>query len=185
MSTIRLGPLTQVGLMAIAMTAFLVTMLVRHEHARTNSPEIVMTVEGYDPRDLLLGHYARITTPLRSLDPRQLDGDDAFEIGAPIYVTLTIDENGLARPAALHNTHPGIGLVAAGRIRSAHEVIQAQFNIERYYAGRSEALALEDRLQGEEADEAPVRIILALPASGHLLIKGFEIDGERRIDRVW
>ncbi|WP_083635006.1 GDYXXLXY domain-containing protein [Maricaulis sp. W15] len=193
----RIGPLTHVVLMAIAMTVFLVIMLVRHEQARANSPELVMAVEGYDPRDMLLGHYAQLRTPLHALDPDRLDGDNAFEAGVPIFVTLEIGEDGLASPVSLHRDHPGTGLVATGYVRHAGDRVRAQFNIERYYAGRREALALEDRLRGVRTDGEPengpenepgnsqVRVILAVPASGHLLIKGFEIDGERRIDRVW
>ena len=180
----RPGRLTRLALIAAAMSGFLVFMLASHAIARAEGREIMVEVEGYDPRDIFLGHYAQIRTPLNALDPARLDGDDDFTRHAAIFVSLEIGEDGLARPVALHRQHPGHGLVAEGRIRSIGETIRAVFNIERYYASRDDALALQARLRAG-GDNPPVRLILAVPESGHLLIKGFEIDGERRIDRTW
>ncbi len=182
--------LMRLGLLAAAMTGFLVFMLVSHQTARNTGAELVMEVEGYDPRDIFLGHYAMIRTPLAALDLATLDGDDAFEDHAPVFVTLEIGADGLARPVAVHQHHPGRGLVAEGRVVWSGDILRARFNIERYYASRDAALALEDMLRqpprdGEEDETSDVRLILSLPASGRLLIKGFEIDGERHIDRLW
>lgn len=189
-SPIKSAPM-RLGLIAAAMTGFLVFMLVSHQTARNTGTELVMEVEGYDPRDIFLGHYAMIRTPLATLDTAALDGDDAFEAHAPVFVTLEIGADGLARPVAVHQHHPGSGLVAEGRVVWSNEVLRARFNIERYYASRDQALALEDMLRrGQrdgEAEEArsDVRLILSLPASGDLMIKGFEIGGERHVDGLW
>lgn len=180
----------RLGLIAVAMTGFLMVMLVNHETARNSGAELVMEVEGYDPRDIFLGHYAMIRTPLAMLDLATLDGDDSFEAHEPVFVTLEIGDDGLALPVAVHRRHPGRGLVAEGRVVWVNDILRARFNIERYYASRDQALALEDMLQRRPRDDnaaglSEIRLILSLPASGHLLIKGFEIDGERHVDGLW
>ena len=64
--------------------------------------------------------------------------------------------------------------------------VHASFNIERYYASREMALQFEERLRELNADGGNgVRLILSLSASGDAIIKGFEIDGVRQIDRLW
>lgn len=187
----------RLSLIAAAMTAFLVAMLASHLDRRANGAEILLEVEGYDPRDILLGHYAEIRTPLQRFDIDALEGDDSFERGDRIYVVLETGADGLAIPIALHRAHPGSGLVAQGRVTGASETasarqdadpawVHARFNIERYYASRSRALELQERLrQFDESGATGVRLILSAPADGRLIIKGFEIDGERRIDRIW
>lgn len=204
--------LLRLCLIAAAMTAFLGLMLGSHLHRRANGPEIAMPVEGYDPRDVLLGHYANIRTPLQRLDAFALEGEDEFRIGAPVFVTLETGPDGLTRPVSLHTSHPGRGLVAQGRVTHVYEAsrawqqetdpetgetrnvqsgpeekwIHAQFNIERYYASRERALALQSRLFQRDGDGTTgVNLILAVPPDGHLVIKGFEIDGERQLDRLW
>jgi GDYXXLXY motif protein len=179
------NPIRRLGLVAALMSAFLVFMLASHANARSQGTELVMTVDGYDPRDIFLGHYAQIRTPLNMLDPETLAGDDSFERDQPVFVTLQIGEDGLARPVAIHSAHPGTGLVAEGRVAFENGFLHARFNIERYYADRTDALALQDMLRGGGPDEDRVRVILSLTGSGQLMIKGFEIDGERQIDRIW
>tara|TARA_R110002095_G_scaffold71467_1_gene60889 strand:- start:1072 stop:1710 length:639 start_codon:yes stop_codon:yes gene_type:complete len=64
--------------------------------------------------------------------------------------------------------------------------VHASFNIERYYASREMALQFEQRLRELNPDGGNgVRLILSLPPSGDAIIKGFEIDGVRQIDRLW
>lgn len=204
--------LLRLCLIAAAMTAFLGLMLGSHLHRRANGPEIAMPVEGYDPRDVLLGHYANIRTPLQRLDAFALEGEDEFRIGAPVFVTLETG-TGRADPAGIPaHLASRRGLVAQGRVTHVYEAsrawqqetdpetgetrnvqsgpeekwIHAQFNIERYYASRERALALQSRLFQRDGDGTTgVNLILAVPPDGHLVIKGFEIDGERQLDRLW
>ena len=197
----------RLSLIAALMTGFLVYLLGTYLDRRANSPEILIPVEGYDPRDILLGHYANIRTPLNRLDARRLDGDDGFQPGDRIWVTLETGPDGIARPVALHTSAPGSGTVVQGRVRSVRETprpahdesgngdtrqlqsalwIDSSFNIERYYASQERARALQSRLrQGEATRDIGVYLILAIPADGAVLIKGFEIDGERQLDAIW
>jgi len=204
--------LARLSLIAALMSGFLVFLLASHLERRASSPEVLIPVEGYDPRDILLGHYANIRTPLTRLDAYALAGDDGFAEGDRIWVTLETGADGTARPVALHTAHPGTGLVAQGRVRQVYEAsrpltretdpetgeprtvreepeelwIHASFNIERYYASRERAIALQNRLRLRDVTgDIGVNLILAIPADGALLIKGFEVDGERRLDTVW
>ena len=204
--------LVRLLLIAAGMTAFLVVMLADHLDRRANGTEIRLPVEGYDPRDILLGHYANIRTALQRLDAYALAGEDDFETGDTLFVTLETGPDGLARPVALHHAHPGTGLVAQGRVQHVYEAsrpwrqttdpqtgdmrnvqdgpeelwIQARFNIERYYASRERALSLQTRLRQRGEDGGiGVNLILAVPDDGRLVIKGFEIDGQRRLDSLW
>ena len=64
--------------------------------------------------------------------------------------------------------------------------IRSAFNIERYYASREMAQQFEARLRELNPDGGNgVRLILSLPPNGDAIIKGFEIDGVRQIDRLW
>jgi len=204
--------LARLSLIAALMSGFLIFLLTSHLQRRASSPEVLIPVEGYDPRDILLGHYANIRTPLNQLDAYALAGDDGFAEGDRIWVTLETGPDGTARPVALHTAHPGSGLVAQGRVRQVYEAsrpltretdpetgetrtvreepeelwIHASFNIERYYASRERAIALQNRLRMRDVrGDIGVNLILAIPADGALLIKGFEVDGERRLDTVW
>jgi uncharacterized membrane-anchored protein len=204
--------LVRLCLIAAAMTVFLGVMLGSHLQRRAGGTEILLDVEGYDPRDILLGHYALIRTPLQRLDVNALAGDDVFARGDRIYVSLETGPDGLAGPVAVHRQHPGAGIVAQGRVTGTSETsstwvqeadpetgdmrsvrrevdedwVHAQFNIERYYASRDRALALQERLRMTDiAGSTGVRLILSVPGDGKLIVKGFEIDGERRLDRIW
>ena len=81
--------LARLSLIAALMSGFLVFLLASHLERRASSPEVLIPVEGYDPRDILLGHYANIRTPLNRLDAYALAGDDGFAEGDRIWVTLT------------------------------------------------------------------------------------------------
>ncbi|WP_417494966.1 GDYXXLXY domain-containing protein [Maricaulis sp.] len=201
--------LSRLGLIALAMTAFLGFMVIDHANARASGTEIVLDVRGYDPRDIFLGHFSLIRTDLQQLDASELDGDDSFERGDPIYVVLERGDDDSWAPVSLHATRPDSGVFIHGFVGSRYTIeqewtdpetgeplaearrvnriqIHASFNIERYYASREMALDFDRRLRSFDEDgNNGVRLILSLPPSGDAIIKGFEIDGVRRIDRLW
>ena len=210
--------LVRLALVAAAMTVFLTGMLGWHLYKRATGTEIVLAVEGYDPRDVFLGHYSQIRTPLHRLDASRLAGRDDFERGDAIYVVLDRRHDGTVRPSALRAERPEDGLYALGRVETVHAAapepvqlapadadatpaanreaartwIGVTYNIERYYASERVALALERRLRARPAgpetngpETNRVRLIVSVPADGHLLIRGLELDGERWIDTIW
>lgn len=198
----------RLALIAAAMTAFLGFLVISHAAARASGTEVVLDVRGYDPRDIFLGHFSLITTDLQQLDAAELDGEDDFEAGDPLYVVLAPGSDGLWQPVSLHSQRPDAGPFIHGVVRSSYRVdsqltdpgtgedlelgsdnriwIRANFNIERYYASRELAQQLDDSLRTLDADGGNgVRLILSLPPDGDAIIKGFEIEGLRRIDRLW
>lgn len=197
----------RLALIAAAMTAFLGYLVISHATARANGTEIVLNVRGYDPRDIFLGHFSLITTELQQLDAAMLEGEDEFESGDALYVVLTQNSDGVWQPVSLHRARPDTGLFIHGIVRSSYQVetewtdpqtgetldqpeeriwVYSAFNIERYYASRDMAQQFDQHLRELNEDgETGVRLILSVPANGDAIIKGFEIDGERRIDRLW
>ncbi|KAA5803314.1 GDYXXLXY domain-containing protein [Alkalicaulis satelles] len=192
-------------LIAIAMTGVLSAMVAGHALQRAGGTEVRLEMTPVDPRDLLLGHYAILNTPLHTLELTGLtDMPEAFARGDVIFVSLVPDEAGAWRAGGVHKRHPGEGVVMRGMVYATRSLRPARFdrsvtdpqadereaeprvqltiryNLERYYAAREEALALE-RLR----EESRLRLIVSVGASGDAVIKGLEIDGEDHLDRLF
>lgn len=187
---------------ALAMTGMLVVMAAGHALQRAGGEEVRLEMTPIDPRDLLLGHYATLATPLHRLDLTGLtDTPGRFERGDSIYVTLVPDETGTWQAARVHDRHPGEGVVMRGMVRHADRLrdrrsrrdgadgddgvvfrhhVSVHYNLERYYAAHQDALALEHL-----RDQARMRLIVSVSRSGAAVIKGLEIDGEDRLDRLF
>ncbi|WP_203292078.1 GDYXXLXY domain-containing protein [Maricaulis parjimensis] len=202
----------RLALIGAVMTGFLVLMLGQNLVHRAHGTEILVPVEGYDPRDILLGHYANIRTPLHRLNSQDLSASDDLRQGDRVYVRLETGDDGLSRAVGLSADRPAEGVFIQGRIYSAYPAqgdwieepdpetgipqrrlgpspglnYTIRYNIERYYASQDRALALQDRLREFNEDgEIGVSLILALGRDGTPLIKGFVVDGDRRVDAVW
>lgn len=197
---------------AAGMTGFLVFMLTSHLAARAGGTEILLPVEGYDPRDIFLGHFAELRTPLNALRDDQVEVEDGLAAGDTVYVRLAQGPDGSVEAVSIQATRPDDGLFAQGRLLGIHPAhgewieetdpetgltlprhrstdarrYEMAFNTERYYAPRQRALALEQRLRNRDVlGEAETRLILSVTRDGRLLIKGVEQDGERFEDRIW
>ncbi len=203
--------LLRLGLIALAMTAFLSFMLVSHAHMRASGTEILVPVEGYDPRDPLLGHYSRIRIAANRLEVAGLAGEDEFEREDNIFVVFESGEDGVWAPVELASQRPSgervflHGLVLysgssdgewvevtdpeTGETRFdyvEHEMsrrtLTVDYRLNRYYASRETAQELDILLRDESQNP---RLILSVQSDGTAIIKGLEINGERRIERLW
>lgn len=190
-------------IMALAMSAVLIAMAGLHAAQRAGGTEIRLDMLAVDPRDPLLGHYVVIETPLHVLDlnaygPMQT----GFRRGGDVFVTLRRDEEtGSWIAASVHERHPGDGVVIRGKVErvvsrvdwvtgedgvrvrdrdNPRDELRMRYNLERYYASRDEALALENLREGGR-----LRLIVSVNRLGHAVIKGLEIDGEDRLDRLF
>tara|TARA_R110000868_G_scaffold369729_1_gene633173 strand:+ start:2527 stop:3141 length:615 start_codon:yes stop_codon:yes gene_type:complete len=199
----------RLALIALAMSGFLAFLVVQHASARANGTEIVLDVRGYDPRDVFLGHFSLIRTPLAHLDALTLGGEDAFAAGDEIFVSLEPDGAGGWQAVALHHERPRDGVFIRGYVRSSYELsgetrtagpdddaagsaiadeiwIDSVFNIERYYASAAMARDLDLRLRASTpGDGSSMRLIISVSGNGDAIIKGFEVEGVRQIDRLW
>lgn len=181
-------PLLRLLLIAAAMTALLAIMVANQANARAGGTEIRLAMEPVDPRDLLLGHYVELVTPLQRLDTSQFgdDGGHVYERGDRVYVGLETDSDGSSRPVSLHASAPG-GMFVEGRVRYASNAgdepgqwLTVHYNIERYFASPEAALELEDF-----RNERRLRLVVSVSESGSAVIKGLEIDGEDHLDTLF
>ena len=140
-----------------------------------------------------------------------LDGPKTgWRAGERAFVTLEEDETGDWRPVGAFKARPESGVFLQGRVRfvsarsdmretpgqddaelgegrrerdaisgAERDVLSMVYNLEAYYAEADQARAL-DMMRNEDR----LRLIVALAPDGSAVIKGLEIDGERRIDRV-
>lgn len=190
-------------LMAVLMTGVLVSMVGLHGAHRAGGTEIRLDMLAVDPRDPLLGHYVVIETPLHRLDLNEYDpAGNEYARGDDVYVTLRQDDGtGSWTAASVQARHPGGGVVIRGKVErvytrsvwveaddAAHtrnqeisrEEMRVRYNLERYYASQDEALELEYM-----REDARLRLIVSVSASGDAVIKGLEIDGEDRLDTLF
>ncbi|MFW6413548.1 MAG: GDYXXLXY domain-containing protein [Oceanicaulis sp.] len=195
-------------LTALVMTGVLAALVGHHAMRRAGGTEIYLDMEPVDPRDLLLGHYVVLTTPLHRIDTAEVDGpDEGFARGDLVFVSLRETESGSMVPAGVYREPPG-GLFVRGRLEDAYveqefsepepledgspgwraepipgtarDVLRIRYNLERYFAPKDQALALETM-----RNENRLRLIASIGADGGAVIKGLEIDGERRIEELF
>lgn len=192
---------------ALVMSAILAGLVARHAWLRETGQEIYLAMEPVDPRDLLLGHYVVLETGLHQLDTAALDGpDDGWMQGQAVHVTLRETEDGsmiaagafqeppsppfilgriayvaslsdLTEPETLEDGSPGWSREPIPG--TEREQLRVRYNLERYYAPREQAMALEAM-----RTENRLRLIVSLGPDGHAVIKGLEIDGEPHYDTL-
>jgi uncharacterized membrane-anchored protein len=192
-----------------AMLAFLIAMMVTHAQHRANGQEIILDMEPVDPRDMLLGYYSRLTTNVHQLDMADIEGPKLdWQSGDRIFVGLQPVEDGSWQAVSALREHPGTGVYLQGRVRSAFTLYDWQtadgqpgnrfasgseripgterdglrlvYNLEAYYAEADAARELDDL-----RDDNQLRLIVSLADDGRAVIKGLEINGERRVDSLF
>lgn len=193
---------------ALAMTLALAGMVALHAANRAGGQEILLDMEPVDPRDLLLGHYVVIDTPLHRLDTAALDGPSTgWRRGTEVFVALEPDDAGAMSPIGAFRAPPGTTFIR-GRIErvstqtdfapaepledgspgfrrepiegTQRDQLRVRYNLERYFASPEQALALE-RMR----NEGRLRLIVSLGEDGNAVIKGLEIDGEPQYDTLF
>ncbi|PHR62419.1 MAG: hypothetical protein COA47_04220 [Robiginitomaculum sp.] len=177
------------------LSSFLVWMVLDHNHARNSGTEIILDMEPVDPRSLFRGHFVIIRTPLHDLNLTNLEGDDDFEDGDRVYVTLAQNPNGDWLPVSTNKTKPdSTQTFLQGRVENLsvfsartgdeyplidHRGLDVQYKIESYFADKASAKALERKVR-----EAKMRVILSVTKDGQAVIRGIEINGERHLDKL-
>lgn len=161
---------------------------------------IVVTLETapIDPRDLFRGHYVILNYAITELSLGNLEGDDEFESGAPIYVELSMNEE-ISRPVAVwrefREAAPGNAIIR-GRIRYVSDSIFATdtqdengqpmreacpacgrafvtYGIESYFVPEGEGRELE-----HSRNAGRITVDVALGKDGTPAIKQLRLDGE-------
>ncbi len=109
---------------------------------------VVLQVEPFDPRDLLMGNYARLQYPQLNVPlPDNLQS-------STVYALLTISGN-TVESVQLVPEKPSSGTYIEGKITERGRI---EFGIERYYAPREKAEGLEKDLREHKDIVAVVSI---------------------------
>jgi hypothetical protein len=175
---------------AAVLSALLVGAVIQHRMLLGASQEVIMAARGFDPRELLMGHY--VVLQLQPNELRVADGAQ-LQTGAPVWVRLArggelgdwrIVSVGGAPPASA----PG-EIAARARIANVYGVtdeagtissfVQLDWGVDRVYLAQADAKRVEDAIFPREDDPPPVNAILALTSEGRFMFKGVMLGDER------
>lgn len=200
-------------LAAIAMSAVLAAMVALHAHNRASGTEIELPMEPVDPRDLLLGHYVEIRTPLHRLDTRGFDAPhEGWQPGDTVFVALQPGADGHWQPAAIHRSEPPARsgeLYLRGRVH--HAFTRREHETAETTAPDGENVTTRRPVEGSAHTELSVRynleryyadreaaleleslrnqdrlaLIVSVGPQGDGVIKGLRIDGEAHYDSLF
>ena len=200
-----LSPLYALPITAAALIGLLLVSVFSHMGALASGTEIIVPARGYDPRDILLGHYVRLT-PSADTTLDEKDGETIwteFDLGERRWASATgwtvlENQNGSWNVVRVLKKRPDIAksensVALFGEIRfqrrkstgeSVAYIVTPPIDIDRYYANAREAKAIEDKLRDRTSD-TPVRLILSVSKDGKAMLKGLEVDGERQVMSWW
>lgn len=186
MSVWRAGRILAVG---GAAALGLVGLVAWEGRARAQGAEARMAVEGFDPRNLLTGHYAAIELldQLPAGAPCPALSDDARG-RSWIVLRPAGDRHRVAAafPSRAEAQRFGRGLIVRGQVscRGADAVIRTQLGVERFHASQAQAEAIEDALRTQSAEGEPAYAVLSIGEDGRARLKGLIVGG-RRVDLDW
>ncbi len=200
-----LSPLYALPITAAALIGLLLVSVFSHMGALASGAEIIVSARGYDPRDILLGHYVRLTPSAdTTLDETASETVRAeFDLGERRWATSTgwtvlENQNGswnvvrvLKQRPDMANSENSVALFGEIRFQRRGSAggpvtykITPPIDIDRYYANAREAKAIEDMLRDRTSD-TPVRLILSVSKDGKAMLKGLEVDGQRQVMNWW
>ena len=140
--------------------------IARGEHAIRSGEIWRFDVSGYDPRDLLRGHYLRFRIEEQWGDPY----DHAGPASEADCACLERREDG--EPPLLHAASCGFARGQCEDFVIREELLE----LDRFYVPEAKARELERRLQEARArDEA--KLLVAIDRDGHPVIADLLIDG--------
>lgn len=176
--------------------AVLIGFVINEGAARASGQEVLLPVEGVDPRDMLSGHYVQLAfnqplSPEQTCPPLHSDWDwTALRSQGDIYViaggapSRAEAEQVGPVPVKGHytcspptpSTETAIG--APGWVR-------LDLGIDRFYVNQAEAQRIERALADQRADASRrVLAIVSVGRDGVARLKGLVIDG-RRMELNW
>lgn len=148
--------------------------VVRSEIRLSASTDWELTVRGFDPRDLLRGHYIRYR-----IDFQEQGGSGSCALDEPTCcycLNRTTAEPGDALtplPTVTRMTCTAARTACDGLLRT-----RSAAALNRYYVPESRARAIEDQLRAGAAD-GEARIVLAIDGMGRPHVKELRVAGQR------
>ncbi|MBS0386817.1 MAG: GDYXXLXY domain-containing protein [Proteobacteria bacterium] len=177
--------------------AILVGFVINEGSARATGQEVLLSVEGVDPRDLLSGHYVQLAFN-RRLDPgEQCPRADptwnwtALRARGDIYVvaggassSAGVEQVGPVTVRASYSCSPP-SPADANRPPGESGVLHLDLGIDRFYVSQAEAQRIERALAEQRSDsKRRVLAIVSIGRDGIARLKGLVIDG-RRMELNW
>ncbi|GAK46032.1 conserved protein [Tepidicaulis marinus] len=172
----------------LAQALFLGAMIWDRMALLRSGTEVTLAIEPVDPRDLFRGDYVVLTYDISRLEESKLAGDNGFEEGDEVWVTLE-EQDGLWQAAALYRAAPDDGIFIKGRVdyaigarpRTVEEeepcencrMLTLFYGIESYFVPEGTGWDLE-----EQRNENRLAARIALGSDGEAAIKGLLLDGE-------
>ena len=184
----------------VAFTVVLAGMIWQQKQRLAHGREVILRVRPFDPRDLLLGHYVMLqfdisTIPVSAFTASVPNGNRVR--GKTVHVVLRKEAGSPFWTLARASWEPPASVapdevMLKGRAQYVFSgKVRVSYGIERYYAPRKRAQALErlvrerwrfdsprGRMVQEEGREPP-GIILKVDERGRAIISGWFIDGRR------
>ena len=189
-----------------AFSAVLAGMIWQQQQRLAHGREVILRVQPFDPRDLLRGHYAMLQFDISRIPLAAFAGAGAQEAaslrGREIYAVLRKEPGTpfwtLARALGKRPDALAAGEVALkGRVRRVvGDAVWVEYGVERYYAPKERAQALERLVQGRWRFDSsrgrmvpvegamPPGVILKVDREGNAVIAGWLIDGKRRLEET-
>ena len=155
-----------------------------------NGREIRLQVIPVDPRDLLRGDYVILSYPISRVQTNQLAGDDDFNYGDTIYVTLTPEGDGWKATAISHAPPvDGDAVVLKGVVSSITSlgdncgdakgcaIYKVAYNLEQFFVPEGKGRDLET-LRNDQR----VSVDVAVAPGGRAALKRLLVDGTVRYE---
>lgn len=178
--------LAAAGLLA----AMLVGLVLAEARAREAGREVMLTVEAFDPRSLLSGHYVDLNFVQRQ------------PIGAPCppqaYVSMERQWVALKPAGSIHvvagvaTNHAGAAKLGPLVVRGAamcqsmgplngqdRNAVRLEIGLRRFHAPQAEAERIEKRLQARDRETVPIYAVVSIGDDGRARLKGLIVDGQR------
>ncbi|MGE0045492.1 MAG: GDYXXLXY domain-containing protein [Hyphomonadaceae bacterium] len=183
---------------AILCTLSLVGLVLYEGQARASGTEVVLRMQGVDPRSLLSGHYVVLSLQEPLADGARCPPGTADRLDqrrAPQWIALSPDgahhsvsgagatrEQAQAFSALIMRGHAycAEGRAAEGEAPGTPGVITLQTGIDRFHNAQAQAERIE-RLVGAQRPGGEERVfaIVSVGEDGRARLKGLLIDGER------
>src|SRR5258708_24005174 len=145
--------------------------------------DVTLQTRPLDPRDFLRGDYVVLGYDISSVPAGALKDEGLARPGAPIFVKLAPNRNGLYEAISVHARPVDVAnpeVLIRGHVVSSGLTLQVRYGIERYFVPEGEGRKLESA-----RNQRKLIVVAAVAPTGRAAIKRLLIDGEPVYDEPW
>jgi uncharacterized membrane-anchored protein len=175
-------PLVTHALAALLLIAAVLFMVQDRAGILSKGREVTLVTIPVDPRDLFRGDFVVLGYEIGTLDLTKLPGERNFRRHDEVWVALTPDAEGIARPVAVSAARPpdGGNVLLRGRVTSASGCktqggctsLRVAYGLESYFVPEGEGRQIE-----HARNARLTRIVAAVAPDGRAAIKRLLIEG--------